>query len=233
MKYVCEGVKIGKRIREEREKLSFSKEEREKYGLPMEQKRKIISQTDFAAIIDVESKDTVSQWERGRTPPMDKMLLMCDLFNCEIDYLLCAQDYKTKEATDIQEATGLHEYSITCLQRYRDYMNNSSCASINELNFDLLDFIDYLIQKYAMTIPMRINALLAIPVYPTDPKREDPIFAEIYYDIKNMINDIRKDRKEQTDRREEQAEARAKYKEWQEKQQKGVDQSGRNHKATE
>ena len=37
---------------------------------------------------------------------------MCDLFGCEIGYLLCDYDCKTRTATDIQKETGLSEAAI-------------------------------------------------------------------------------------------------------------------------
>lgn len=44
---------------------------------------------------------------------------MCELFDCEISYLFCEYDCKTRETTDIQKATGLSEKSIQRLCIFR------------------------------------------------------------------------------------------------------------------
>ena len=63
------------------------------------------------------SKPTVQRWEKGwekgtgenRIPTMDQLIDLCAFYNCEPDYLLCVMDSKTREASNIVEATGLSE----------------------------------------------------------------------------------------------------------------------------
>jgi len=65
------------------------------------------------------NRNTITVWERqdknGRVPPLDTMLKMCGLFNCELTYLLGEHECRTRAATDVQAITGLSETSIVSL----------------------------------------------------------------------------------------------------------------------
>lgn len=106
MKYNIEDNKyeIGKRIRKERIEAGYK------------------NQSDFAVALGLneDSRQSVGNWENGvRIPSLDLLLKMCDIFECEIGYLLCEFDCKTKEETDIQKATGLSNKSIRRLFLFR------------------------------------------------------------------------------------------------------------------
>lgn len=80
------------------------------------------TQSSFALALGLqeESRQSVGAWENGsRLPPLNLLLKMCELFDCEIGYLLCEYDCKTRETTDIQKATGLSEKSIQRLFIFR------------------------------------------------------------------------------------------------------------------
>jgi len=78
------------------------------------------------------SRQTVTNWERGeRLPDFEIMLKMCKLFDCELGYLLCEQDCKTREATDVQAATGLTESAIRTLLSINKY--NYCASALNQL----------------------------------------------------------------------------------------------------
>lgn len=158
--------------------------------LKIERDKLKLSQDALAELLNV-NRNTIRRWERqdgkGQVPPLNDLLRMCNIFDCELGYLLCEHTCKTREATNVQEVTGLSEYTINQLKEYRAYSN--------ALDFDLIDFIDYLVQTVDTRLPMRINALLQIPRYKTtveESEREERIYAEIYSDIKAMVNDIRK-----------------------------------------
>ena len=90
-------MKIGARIREERITSGFK------------------TQSSFAVALELqeESRTSVGNWENGvHLPPFKTLIKMCEIFDCEIGYLLCEYDCKTKEATDIKNVTGLSEKSI-------------------------------------------------------------------------------------------------------------------------
>lgn len=55
----------------------------------------------------------IGKWERGETiPSLDSLLSLCDVFECELGYLLGEHDCYTRAATDIQALTGLSEQAI-------------------------------------------------------------------------------------------------------------------------
>lgn len=60
----------------------------------------------------------ISNYENGKLiPPMNVLLILCDIFNCELGYILCEDDYKagTKLDTIIERRTGLNTDSIDAL----------------------------------------------------------------------------------------------------------------------
>ena len=85
--------KIGNRIKQERNKAKKSQDE---LG-------------DYIGV----TRQKVAKWEHGKDlPQLSDLLRLCNLFDCEIGYLLCEYDCKTKVATDIQTVTGLSETAI-------------------------------------------------------------------------------------------------------------------------
>lgn len=64
------------------------------------------------------SRQTVAHWEDGTVlPSLKELLEMCNLFDCELGYLLCEHDCKTRENTDIHKVTGLSENAIIVLKK--------------------------------------------------------------------------------------------------------------------
>lgn len=59
------------------------------------------------------TRQTIAKWEKGEAvPELDYLLRMCELFDCELGYLLCEYDCKTREITDIHDTTGLSQNAI-------------------------------------------------------------------------------------------------------------------------
>jgi len=55
----------------------------------------------------------VGKWEKGNEfPTLNDLIALCNLFDCDVGYLLCEYDCKTWETTDIQVATGLSELAL-------------------------------------------------------------------------------------------------------------------------
>lgn len=50
--------------------------------------------------------------KNGTIPPLEVLCRMCELLNCELGYLLCEYDCKTRENADIQKETKLNEKTI-------------------------------------------------------------------------------------------------------------------------
>lgn len=90
----------------------------------IERKRLDMTQDDIGAELHV-VRQTFSDWERGKTlPQLSDMLSMCNVFECELGYLLCEHEEKTREATDVCRATGLSEDAFIQLQMIRDNAPN-------------------------------------------------------------------------------------------------------------
>ena len=80
------------------------------------------TQSAFAEALGLQydSRQSVGAWEQGkRLPPLNILLKMCELFDCEIGFLLYEYDCKTREETDISAATGLSEKAIRRLFIFR------------------------------------------------------------------------------------------------------------------
>lgn len=91
---------IGQRIKEERENLGFSQGELAE-----------------ACNLSMNSRQTIAKWESGKQlPPTNDLLKLCELFKCELGYLLCEADYakgyKSRTATELYEKTGLSEPAV-------------------------------------------------------------------------------------------------------------------------
>lgn len=144
-----EWKKIGERVRQEREAA----------GMTMEA---------LAAEIGT-TRQTISRWERGDGVEitLNMLVRLCNIFNCEMGYLLCEYDCKTRVATDIQHETGLDENVI-------QYLKMEQKASINNPNFPVpfaVSIINCLIGEYISatdeqqtnTVLFAIKELFSIP----------------------------------------------------------------------
>lgn len=119
MKYNYEN--IGKRIAKERkEYCHFSQDElltelSKQYGIGM-------------------SRRTLSAIENGKYYhyDIDFLFALCELFNCELGYLLCEKEYecKTRCDSDIYRETGLNEESIQTLKQIRKQDRNENSISL-------------------------------------------------------------------------------------------------------
>ena len=69
-----------------------------------------------AELCNVQQYQTVSKWENGKVmPSLEKMLALCNIYGCELGYLLGEYDCKTRTATDIHKEIGLSEVAISRL----------------------------------------------------------------------------------------------------------------------
>lgn len=108
---------IGKRIQYERNQLG-------------------LSQGKFAEKIGLaeSSRQVIGKWEKGKLlPHFDHMLKMCELFECELGYLLCEYDCKTRVATDVKKATGLTEAAINRLMDINKSHINGALDTFSKL----------------------------------------------------------------------------------------------------
>lgn len=127
-------VDIGNRIRNERKSIGYSQDD-----LINELKERGISV----------SRNTISAIESGKTNHYDSDLLfaLCDLFNCELGYLLCEYDCKTGRNTDICSDIGLTENAVNVLRniysdnRQTSHTNIISTILESESLYDTLELI--------------------------------------------------------------------------------------------
>lgn len=126
MKYSSE--EIGKRIRELRQSKKWSQEQ-------------------LGRKVNTSGKQ-ISNYEKGAPiPPIDVMLKLCDIFDCELGYILCEDDYKagTKLDTIIERRTGLNTDSIDALhlitgtERHSPHWGHQSAAFKRILNTLLVE----------------------------------------------------------------------------------------------
>lgn len=94
--------KIGERLKSEREALKLSMD-------------------DLASEIHT-TRQTISKWEKGTSVEitLNMLLELCRVFDCELGYLLCEYDCKTRAATDISQQTGLSEEAVKNLSNLHD-----------------------------------------------------------------------------------------------------------------
>ncbi len=101
----------------------------EEIGKTIKKKRKAnnLTQKNLGSKLGISGKQ-VSSYENGQLiPPMDILLKMCDIFNCELGFLLGEKDYEfgTKLDTTIQKDLHLSPSSINALRKITG--NESSC----------------------------------------------------------------------------------------------------------
>ncbi|MGO5028242.1 helix-turn-helix domain-containing protein [Candidatus Agathobaculum pullicola] len=100
--------KIGKRIKFERENLKLTQ-------------ANLAEQLNLSA----DSTSLIRKWEKGKAlPSVDIFFRMSQLFSCDIAYLLCEYDARTKEAADIWKSVGINEDAVAKLKQSNDIYKN-------------------------------------------------------------------------------------------------------------
>lgn len=111
-----------------------------------ERKKKNLTQQELANKLynGEKVRQTIGAWERGeKFPQFGDFTLMCEIFECEVGYLLCEYPCKTRNATDIQAVTGLSEKAIKKLQSIKFYKLEDELNILNSL-IEHPKFIDLL-----------------------------------------------------------------------------------------
>lgn len=112
----CDGLtkaqRIGKRIKAER----------------TGNKNRSMSQILLAEKLNT-TQNTISNWERGKViPPMDQLIRISEIFRCDVSYLLCDYDERSKETEAISEVTGLSVVAIERLKELQERVNRDKAA---------------------------------------------------------------------------------------------------------
>ena len=132
----------------------------------MKQARKaagIKTQEDLSEKADI-PLETIRSWEQGRkTPQLPQLLKLCEIYNCDLDYLVGRIDCRTHEIQDIHAYTGLSEDSIEMLHKWNCsqdhpyfFTQNKALPILNKLIehepyfiHDVLEQIDHYVNAYS------------------------------------------------------------------------------------
>lgn len=93
-------------------------------------------------------RNTLSAIENGNAKHFELSLLtgLCEIFGCEVGYLLCEYDCKTRVSSDVQTITGLSESAIGTLQNLNDNEKtflNKLLEHRTDLYFIASGFVDF------------------------------------------------------------------------------------------
>jgi len=127
--------KIGKRIREERKKMPSK--------LPKTGKRKAgyVTQQELAemiceqmGIVDTgKYRRDVIKWEAGKPVDQKDLLILCDIFRCDIHYLLCETDTRYYVDTPDVEKYGLTAEALSTLYEMAHEGHGFELATISAM----------------------------------------------------------------------------------------------------
>lgn len=112
----------------------------------LEREHNKMSQDKLGSLIGT-TRQTISKWEKGigGEITLNMLLRLCDIFQCEMGYILCEYDCKTRELTDICESTNLPENAASAL------INTKSAYALTLLGDLLLcppEMIDEIGKRY-------------------------------------------------------------------------------------
>lgn len=88
-------------------------------------KQKGITQENFADMLDVKDRSTVSKWEQGQTiPELNKIPIICDILGVDTGYLFGEYDVHNLTHTEISKITGLNEQAVDkiCSMQIDNYL---------------------------------------------------------------------------------------------------------------
>ncbi len=124
-------------------------------GARLKEARKAMgySQEYVAEACQIQQYQTISKWESGNTTPsLEKLLLLCELYGCELGYFIGEYDCKTRKNTDIKAETGLSEAAINQLKADNTFKSSKIQALNALIEFDngniIQDVYSFLFHKY-------------------------------------------------------------------------------------
>ena len=109
-------AKIGERIATERRSAGYTQEE--------------LSERIYC------DRRSLIEWEKGRRPPsLETMLVLCNLFDCKLGWLLCDPEYTCRDGrtTDICKETGLSPKAAESLIGISECGGKDALVAINTL----------------------------------------------------------------------------------------------------
>ncbi len=89
------------------------------------------------------SRDTLSKWENGtRIPKIDKLLVICQLFNCDADYMLGIISERTHDIKKMKNKTGLSYDALKLLENW----NNEAFPQVSRIIEFILLYRSYCVE---------------------------------------------------------------------------------------
>lgn len=128
-------------------------------------KERKLSLAYVASYCGVEQYQTVSSWESGNTvPPLKTILKLCELYDCELGYLVGEYDCKWRTTADIKRETGLSEAAVEFLRTELFFRPNTIAALNAMIEFDnggiihdISDFLFYCFDGWVEAGNVKIN----------------------------------------------------------------------------
>lgn len=88
-------------------------------GIKRAREKRGLTQRELAELLGIATA-TVSNWEQGdAVPRVNTLTFLCELLECDMDYLFYRIDHPTHDIDFICQDTGLSEESVVRLMRYK------------------------------------------------------------------------------------------------------------------
>jgi transcriptional regulator with XRE-family HTH domain len=137
MKYELDYKKIGKRLKQRREKLGLSQDA---VGVMLN-----------GLSPSGETKDrTIRNHESGQSFPFKTLLKYCEIYDCDLGYLMGDYDEKDRDTHYICDQTGLSEEAVEILKDQRFYANPDEIfiSYYDELSDAFIRIINHIIRSF-------------------------------------------------------------------------------------
>lgn len=125
------------------------------------------TQEKLAELLGI-SRDKLSKWENGaRFPDLNELLKICDIFDCDLDYLVGRIEQPTHSLQDISDITGLSIENIKRLQewnknRYYSYVYEPESDSFSkEYIRSSIDYLNNILESFPELLCRIDNVLMA------------------------------------------------------------------------
>lgn len=131
-------------------KITGKRIQRERVAYKLYETGKTTTLEELSEMINV-SRHTLSKWERGETQPtLSDLYNLCNLFGCDVGYLLGEYDCKTRIAADIQAETGLSEKAIERIRVHKKIAHRDTTGLHIDIEeppkIDIIDAVNALLE---------------------------------------------------------------------------------------
>lgn len=94
------------------------------------------TQNEFAEALGIEERKTIGNWETGTVAiPIHRLSDICNLLDCDLDYLFGKIDVPKNNTADIKEETGLSQKAVENLIENRNSTDIQYISSLLEYGF--------------------------------------------------------------------------------------------------